>query len=279
MVSLDFIEGLPKSHNFDTILVVVDKFSKYAHFIPLKHPFNALQVALAYMDNVFKLHGFLEALISDRDRVFTSHVWQQLVKLTKTELRMSTSYHPQSDGQTKRVNQCLEAYLRCFVHACPNRWKQWLSLAKFWYNSSYHTTFNATPFEILYGQHPRHLGIDIVDSYAMLDLEVWLKERGVMVKLLQQQLLRAQQRQKAQADKHRSERSFDVGDLVYLKLQSYVQTSIATRASHKLSFRYFGPYQVLAKIGTVAYKLLLPDNIPQCTLYFMYLNSRKLYLH
>jgi hypothetical protein len=122
---------LPKSNHFDCILLAVDKFSKYAHFIPLKHPFTALQVALAYMDIVFKLHGFPEALISDRDKVFTGQVWQQLFKLTKTELKMSTSYHIQTDGQTERVNQCLEAYLRCFVHACPTQWKQWLALAKF----------------------------------------------------------------------------------------------------------------------------------------------------
>lgn len=84
MVSLDFIEGLPKSHNYDCILVVVDKFSKYAHFVPLKHPFTAFQVAMAYIDNVFKLHGIPEAIISERDKVFTSTVWQQLFKLTNT---------------------------------------------------------------------------------------------------------------------------------------------------------------------------------------------------
>lgn len=84
MVSLDFIEGLPKSHNYDCILVVVDKFSKYAHFVPLKHPFTAFQVAMAYIDNVFKLHGIPEAIISERDKVFTSNVWQQLFKLTNT---------------------------------------------------------------------------------------------------------------------------------------------------------------------------------------------------
>jgi hypothetical protein len=115
---------------------------------------------------------------------------------------MSTSYHPQTDGQIERVNQCLEAYLKCFVHACPNQWKQWLPLAEFWYNASFHTSLNSTPFEILYGQQPRHLGIDVIDSCAIPDVHVWLKERHVMVQLLQQQLLRAQQRQKAQADIH-----------------------------------------------------------------------------
>jgi hypothetical protein len=161
--------------------VVVDKFSKYAHFIPLKHPYTALQVAMVYMDNVFKLHGFPEALISDRDRVFTSNVWQQLFKLTKIELRMSTAYHPQSDGQTERVNQCLEAYLRCFVHACPTQWQKWLALAEFWYNTSYHTSLNTTPFEVLYGQQPRHLGIDVIESCVVPDLQVWLAERKIMV--------------------------------------------------------------------------------------------------
>jgi hypothetical protein len=142
--------------------------------------------------------------------------------------------------------------LRCFVHACPTQWKQWLALAKFWYNSSYHTSLNSTPFEILYGQQPRHLGTNITESCAIPDLQVWLIERHTMVQLLQQRLLRAQQCQKMQVDKHRSERSFEVGDSVYLKLQPYVQSSIATRASHKLSFLYFGPYQIIAKVGAVA---------------------------
>lgn len=100
----------------------------------------------------------------------------------------------------------------------------------------------------------------MVQSCAIPDLQTWLKERGIMVQFLQQQLVRAQQRQKQQADKNRSERSFELGDFVYLKLQPYVQTSVATRASHKLSFRYFGPYQIIAKVAEVAYKLLLPAN-------------------
>jgi hypothetical protein len=81
----------------------VDKFSRYSHFIPLKHPFTALQVAKAYMTNVFKIHGLPQAIISDRDRIFTSTLWQELFRLSQTELRLSSSYHPQSDGQTERV--------------------------------------------------------------------------------------------------------------------------------------------------------------------------------
>jgi transposase InsO family protein len=129
MVSLDFIEGLPKSGGFDVILVVIDKFSKYAHFIPMSHPYTALSVAQLYFNNIYKLHGLPEALISDRDKVFTSTLWKELFALSDTQLLMSSAYHPQTDGQTERLNQCLEAFLRCSVHACPKQWSKWLSMA------------------------------------------------------------------------------------------------------------------------------------------------------
>lgn len=110
IVCLDFVEGLPKSNRFDTIMVVVDKFTKYAHFIPLAHPFTALQVALCYLDNVYKLHGLPQSIISDWDRIFTSTIWRELFRLTDTQFLMSSSYHPQTDGQTERLNQCLEMF-------------------------------------------------------------------------------------------------------------------------------------------------------------------------
>ncbi|WVZ85511.1 hypothetical protein U9M48_032433 [Paspalum notatum var. saurae] len=237
VITMDFIEGLPTSGHCNAILVVVDKFSKYAHFIPLSHPFTTLQVAVLFMDNIYKLHGLPQAIVSDRDRIFTSSLWQELFRLSGTELKMSTAYHPQTDGQTERVNQCLEGYLRCFVHSCPHKWKKWLSLAEFWYNTSYHSTLDKTPFEVIYACTPRHLGIDRVEACAIPDLETWLSQRNLMVQLLQQQLVRVQQRQKHQADKGRSERVFQVGDLVYLKLQPYVQSSLVKRANHKLAFR------------------------------------------
>jgi len=99
-ISLDFIEGLPKSKTFDTILVVIDKLTKYAHFICLAHPYTAITVAQAFLANIYKLHGMPSVIISDRDRVFTSAFWQELFKLTETTLNMSSSYHPQTDGQT-----------------------------------------------------------------------------------------------------------------------------------------------------------------------------------
>lgn len=128
---MDFIEGLPKSDGYSVILVVVDRLSKYAHFFPLKHPFTAGQVAQVVFDNICKLHGLPKSIVSDRDKVFTSTFWKQLFTLMQTKLLLSTAYHPQSDGQTECVNQCLEMYLRCATHDSPTKWKLWLPLAEF----------------------------------------------------------------------------------------------------------------------------------------------------
>lgn len=121
-ISMDFMEGLPTSHNKNMILVVVDRFTKYNHFIPMKHPITANTVAKAFTDNIFKLHGLPAVIVTDRDKIFTSKLWQDLFKKLGIKLHMSTSYHPQSDGQTERVNQCLENYLRCMAFIQPQKW-------------------------------------------------------------------------------------------------------------------------------------------------------------
>jgi hypothetical protein len=127
---------------------------------------------------------------------------------------MSSSYHPQSDGQTERVNQTMETFLRCFVNACPSKWLNWLPLAEFWYNSCDHSAIGRSPFEALYGYTPRHFGISSTDAVPSSDLSSWLREREVMNSLIKQHLARAKLRMKKQADKSRAERSFEVGECI-----------------------------------------------------------------
>jgi hypothetical protein len=259
-ISLEFIEGLPKSKSFTTILVVIDKLTKYAHFIPISHPYTAMSVAQQFLNNIYKLHGLPRTIISDRDKIFTSTLWKELYRLAVVTLNMSSAYHPQTDGQTERLNQCLETYLRCMVSACPSKWVDWLPLAEYWYNTTYHSAHGKTPFEVLYGYAPRHFGISSIDTCASPDLDTWLRERTHMLQVIKHNLLRAQQHMKYQADKHRQEREFTVGDWVYLKLQSYVQQSLMKRSNHKLAYKYYGPYLITQKVGKAAYKLQLPES-------------------
>ena len=121
-LTMDFLGGLPKAKGLDTILVVVYKFTKYAHFLALSHPFTAKQVAELFIREVVRLHGFPQTIVTDQDRLFMSHFWIELFKGARTKLRFSTAYHPQTDGQTKVVNRCLSTYLLCFAGMRPKSW-------------------------------------------------------------------------------------------------------------------------------------------------------------
>lgn len=259
IISMDFIEGLPRSQGKNCVLVVVDKFTKYSHFLALNHPFTAAVVAKLFFDNVYKLHGLPDSFVYDRDKIFTSSFWQELFKLARVSLRMSTSYHPQTDGQIERVNQCLETFFQCFVHSWPSKWMDWLSSAEYWYNTAAHSAIGCSPFEALYGYAPRSLGLPSTPNSSQ-DIYAWIQEKQLMNSLLQQHLYRAQNRMKMQADKNTYDRSFQVGDSVYLKLQPYVQSSLAPRANQKLAFKYFGPYPVIGKVDPVACRLQLPPS-------------------
>jgi hypothetical protein len=111
-------------------------------------------VSKVFIDHVVKLHGVPSSIISDCDKIFTSAFWKELIKAMGTKLHYSMAYHPQTDRQSERVNQCLEQYLRCAVQDNPRHWRRWLAMAEFWYNSSYHTALGCSPFKALYRIEP-----------------------------------------------------------------------------------------------------------------------------
>jgi hypothetical protein len=258
-ISMDFIEGLPTSNRQSVILVVVDRLTKYVHFIPLSHPYTAAKVASLFMQYVFKLHGLPSSIVSDRDTAFTSIFWQELFIKQGIELAMSSAYHPQTDGQTEVVNRSLEQYLRAFASDKPQQWVDWLPLAEFWFNTNYHTSTHTSPFEALYGYPPPTLMEYIPGTTKVEAVEDHLSQRQQAISLLKTNLAAAQERMKLQTDKHRQERVFQVGDWVYLRLQPFKQRSMHQKMG-KLAPKFYGPYQVLQRIGAVAYKLDLPTD-------------------
>jgi hypothetical protein len=129
-ISMDFIEALPKVHGKNVILTVVNRFSKFAHFIPLSHPYTASSVARTFFTEVVRLHGIPESIVSDRDPVFTGTVWKDLFKKSGVSLKMSTTFHPQTDGQSESVNKTISMYLRCITGDRPRTWLNWLPLGR-----------------------------------------------------------------------------------------------------------------------------------------------------
>ncbi|MCH86314.1 hypothetical protein A2U01_0007169, partial [Trifolium medium] len=258
-VSMDFITGLPKSKGYEAILVVVDRLSKYSHFIPLKHPYTARSIAEVFCKEVVRLHGVPLTIVSDRDPIFMSSFWKELFRMQGTQLKMSTAYHPESDGQTEVVNRCLETYLRCFIADQPKTWMLWVHWAEYWFNTNYHASTGKTPFEVVYGRLPPALTRWLQGETKVEAVQRDLVDRDEALRQLKTQLVKAQEKMKSQADKKRLDRSFMVGEWVFVKLRAHRQKSVVTRINAKLAARYYGPYPILERIGAVAYKLKLPE--------------------
>ncbi|WVZ24709.1 hypothetical protein V8G54_003253 [Vigna mungo] len=241
-ISLDFIVRPPKSQGYDAIIVVVDRL-----------------MADVFAKEVIRLHGIPVSVVSDRDPLFLSIFWKELFKMQGTQLKMSTSYHPETDGQTEVVNRIVEGYLRCFCSEQPKSWYLMLSWAEIWYNTSYQGAAKCTPFEIVYGRPPPSFSRYIPGETQVEAVAQDLMTRDEVLKQLKHHLRHAQDLMTQQANKRRREVDIKVGDWVYLKIRPHQQSSMLVRLHPKLSARYFGPFKVLQQVGNVAFRLELPE--------------------
>lgn len=218
---MDFIDGLPTSQQKHSNIVVVDRLSKYAHFLPLKHPYTAISVAKLFVQNIVKLHGLPQVNVSDRDTLFTSLFWKEVFKLQGVKLNMSSAYHPQTEGQAEALNKCLETYLCCFCFQQQHRWMDWLHWAEYWYHTSSHSSTVTTPFEAVYRDSPLSLLSYVPGTSKVQEVADTLTQQDQILKELKIHLSKAQERMKRLADKKHTDKEHKTGDWVYLKLQPY----------------------------------------------------------
>src|ERR687887_818215 len=253
-VSVDFIVDLPQSNGYDSVMVVVDLLSKRSHFIPMNTTISAVGPARLFRDHVWKLHGLPRRIISDRGTQFTAEFTQELYRLLGIEPAMTTAYHPQADGQTERVNQELEQYIRLFVSERQNDWVELLSMAEFQYTNNVHASTHQTPFVLDSGQHPR-MGFEPQIPSRMESANEFSHRMKVALEEAQAALVKAKDDMAKYYDRKRLPTpEYKPGDWVYLDA-SDINT---TRPSRKLSHHRLGPYKVEKKVSSNAYRLQLP---------------------
>ncbi|KAJ9532067.1 hypothetical protein QJQ45_003771 [Haematococcus lacustris] len=256
-VSMDFVVKLPKSEaGNDSILVVVDRLTKMVHLMAMTEKSGGIQVAKLFFDNVFKLHGMPRTIISDRDTRFQGEFFKGLMKIMQSKQCMSTAFHPQTDGQTERVNKVMEDMLRHYVGAEFNDWDQFLAPIEFAINNSFHTSIRTTPFWLNSGFDPRlPLTLDL-ESTANESARDFTKVIYSNLGKAKQAIHAARHRQKAYYDMNHTDAKFQVGDQVLLSTK---HLRFKNPGSPKLLPLYIGPMPITAKINEVAYRVKLPD--------------------
>ncbi|KAJ1570944.1 hypothetical protein NDA11_005894 [Ustilago hordei] len=262
-ISLDFIEGLPPSKKYDSktydsILVIVDRLTKFAILAPTHKTVTAKQTAVLLYGQMVRLFGYPDHMVSDRGRQFISGAWKAFAEQMGVKHSLSTAYHPQTDGQTERVNQVIEQYLRMYCNYEQNDWANLLDTAAFVYNNTVHNSIGVSPFFACYGWNPKahpdipqRLGVNDPGRFE------YLMDGKEHCKYLQEQIREAQRRSVNQYNRKHKDIEFKVGDMVYINRRNWK----TRRPTPKLDTRFAGPYPVQERVGCRAYRITLPANL------------------
>ncbi|KAD4585874.1 hypothetical protein E3N88_23475 [Mikania micrantha] len=274
-IAMDFITKLPRtSSGHHSIWVIVDRLSKSAHFIPIREDYRVEKLTQIYINEIVSRHGVPLSIISNRDGRFISRFWKSLQSIFGTQLDLSTAYHPQTDGQSERTIQTLEDMLRSCVIDFGGNWDTHLPLIEFSYNNSYHTSTDMAPFEALYGRKCRSpICWSEIGEVQITGPEL-IQETTDKIMQIRKNLLAARSRKKSYADKRRKPLEFNIGDLVLLKVSPW-NGVVRFGKKGKLAPRYVGPIKILERIGKVAYKLELPEELSNIHPTFHVSNLKK----
>ncbi|MCO5588027.1 hypothetical protein L7F22_041981 [Adiantum nelumboides] len=260
-IAMDFIFDLPRTQTGnDGIWTIICRFSKQAHFIPVRKKIKPDQMACLFMSNVFKYHGMPQSIVSDRDPRMTSLFWRGLFENMGTTLKFSSSFHPQTDGQSEEANSTVLDLLKCYVSEYKGKWEQYLPLVEYADNNTVHSSIGKAPFEIVEGGKKVPPILHTKDK--IFEADKYVQDMDEMYKKVKVALEKTQAKQKKAADSHRREVVFSLGDWVLLHFEKARLKKMKgkERLFPKLSMRYYGPFQVCDKISDVAYRLKLPES-------------------
>ena len=258
---MDFVTGLPistdwKDDSYDSILIIVDWLIKMVHYKPVKITINALRLAKVILDMVVIHHGLLDSIVSDKGSLFTSKFWSLLYYFFGIKWKLLTAFHPQTDGQIKRENSTIEAYLRAFLNFKENNWTRLLPMAKFTHNNAKNASTGYISFELNCSYHPWMSYKEEVNSRSKSNSAD--KLLALLIELMivcQENLHHAQNLQKRAHNKGVKPRNYAPSEKIWLN-SKYIKI----KQNQKLEAKFFGPFRVLHPDRKQAYKLDLPRN-------------------
>ena len=261
-IAMDFVYGLPLTQRkHDATWVIIDRLIKSAHFVPIRLDYSMDRLAELYVDENVRLYGVPLLTVLDRDPRFTSRFWKELQSALGTRLNFSTAFHPQTNGQSKRLIHILEDMLRGCVINFPVSWNRYIPMMEFAaYNNNYQASIGMAPYELLYGQKCRTLVCwTQLSEYKLIGPDI-VKDTKEILQIIQQRLKAASDRHKSYVDLKRKDIEYEVGDKVFLKVSPWRKV-LRFGKKGKLSPRFIGPYEILERVGHVAYRLALPPKL------------------